>query len=405
MQTHANTLYVQTQGAYLSKNHETVQVKVDGDVKLTVPLHHLEAIVCFGRVSISPALMEVVHARQLPIGFLSEHGRFLARVVPATSGNVLLRREQYRRADQPEACLRVARSIVAAKIQNCRMLLLRAAREAGGNALRRSPPSDADAPRGAPNQNMKHHGDDAPRGMEADRADTDRHAGGSLQPGGVEDPACARARSGKADSLRHAADRLASSLLTLSQASTIDSVRGCEGDAARCYYEAFNCMIRQQGESFQMTGRTRRPPMDPLNALLSFLYSLLTHDVASALEAVGLDPAVGFLHTDRPGRLSLALDLVEEFRPLLADRLALALINLRQVSGAGFETQPGGAVLMDAATRKTVLAALTQRKRETIEHPLLGEQTTIGLLPHIQARLLARHIRGDIEDYPALVLK
>ena len=343
MQTHGNTLYVQTQGSYVRKDHETVQVKVDGQVKLTVPMHHLDGIVCFGHVSVSPALMGVSSERGLTISFMTEHGRFRARVVSATSGNVLLRREQYRWADRPESCLGIARSIVAAKIQNCRMLLLRSAREIDV--------------------------------------------------------------SEKSDPLRSAADRLACSLDTLAKVDTMDSVRGCEGDAARAYFEAFNHMIRQQVESFQMAGRTRRPPLDRVNALLSFLYSVLTHDVTSALESVGLDPAVGFLHVDRPGRASLALDLVEEFRPLIADRLVLALVNLRQVSADGFETQEGGAVLMDAPTRKAVLSALTARKREEVTHPLLGEKVTVGLLPHVQARLLARHIRGDMELYPALVLR
>ncbi len=343
MKAHQNTLYVQTQGARLGKDHETVQVKVDGAVKLTVPLHHLEGIICFGNVWVSPSLMSVSGTHDLSISFMTEQGRFMARVMPAISGNVLLRRRQYRLADQLETCVRVARAIVAAKIQNCRMLLLRAAREAEV--------------------------------------------------------------SEKSQPLLLAANRLGCALDTLEKAPTLDSIRGCEGDAARVYFENFNAMIRQQQEDFQMVERTRRPPRDPLNALLSFLYSVLTHDMASALEGVGLDPAVGYLHVDRPGRLSLALDLVEEFRPLLADRLVLSLINLRQVRGDGFKTQPGGAVLMDADTRKTVLAALTQRKREEIIHPLLGEKVTIGLLPHIQARLLARFVRGDISDYPALVLK
>lgn len=343
MRTHQNTLYVQTQGAVLGRDHETVRVKVEGQVKLAVPLHHLEGIVCFGRVMVSPGLIAVCAERQLNVSFLSEHGRFLARVVGATSGNVLLRRQQYRLADQPEACLKVARPIVAAKIQNSRSLLLRAARE----------------------------------------SDKDEQAG----------------------QLRTAADRLACALDTLATAGTLDSARGCEGDAARTYFAAFNAMIRQQQDAFAMTQRSRRPPLDPLNALISFLYSLLTHELAGAVEAVGLDPAVGFLHVDRPGRLSLALDLVEEFRPLLADRLALALINLRQIRPDGFQTQPGGAVVMDDKTRKTVLTALTQRKREEVVHPLLNEKVTIGLLPHLQARLLARFLRGDIDQYPALVLK
>jgi len=343
MKTHQNTLYVQTQGAYVGRDHETVRVKVDGQVKLTVPLHHLEGIVCFGRVSVSPGLLAVCAERPLHISYLSEHGRFLARVVPATSGNVLLRREQYRAADQPERCLRVARAIVAAKIQNCRVLLLRAGRE------------------------------------------SDREEAG--------------------EELRRAAGKLANALQTLTEAGSLDSARGCEGDAARNYFAAFNDMIRQQREAFRMTERSRRPPLDPLNALLSFLYAILTHEMAGALEGVGLDPAVGFLHADRPGRLSLALDLVEEFRPLIADRLALALINLRQVKGDGFQTQAGGAVVMDDKTRRAVLTALTQRKRDEVLHPLLNEQVSIGLLPHIQARLLARFLRGDLEDYPALVLK
>jgi CRISPR-associated protein Cas1 len=340
---HQNTLYVQTPGASVGRDHETIRVKVEGEVRLAVPLHHLEGIVCFGRVFVSPAVFAVCADRNLHISYLTDQGRYVARVVAATSGNVLLRRQQYRLADQPDACLKVGRALVAAKIQNCRNLLLRA-------------------------------------GRETDQPD-------------------------QAEVLRQSADRLACALDTLQRADNLDSARGCEGDAARTYFAAFNAMIRQHKETFVMTERTRRPPLDPLNSLLSFLYSLVTHDVAGALDAIGLDPAVGFLHTDRPGRLSLALDLVEEFRPLLADRLVLALINLRQIRPDGFTTQPGGAVVMDEKTRKTVLTALTQRKKEEVVHPLLNEKVPLGLLPHIQARLLARFIRGDIDDYPAVVLK
>ena len=343
MKTHLNTLYVQTQGAYLNKEGETVRIKIKGEVKLTVPFHHLQGIVCFGRVSVSTSLIAACSERGVAISFMSEHGRFQARVVPPISGNVLLRRQQYRLADQPDACLTIARSVVAGKIQNCRALLLRAGRET-----------------------------DVPE---------------------------------KAEVLRKAADRLACALDSASRVDNVDSLRGCEGDAARVYFEAFDGMIRQQNDAFFMKQRSRRPPLDPLNALLSFLYSVLTHDMVGALESVGLDPAVGYLHADRPGRPSLALDLVEEFRPLVADRLALSLINLRQVRSAGFETQPGGAVLLDEATRKVVLTALTQRKREEVEHPLLEQKVAIGLLPDIQARLLARHIRGETAAYPALVLK
>lgn len=343
MKTHSNTLYVQTQGAYLSKDGETVQVKVEGDVKLTVPLHHLDGIVCFGRVSISPALMAESAERGLALSYFSETGRFRCRVVSAIAGNVLLRREQYRRADRPEDCLRVARSIVAAKIQNSRTNILRGGRES-----------------------------DSPE---------------------------------EADELKKAADRMACSLDTLSKAESIESVRGCEGDAARVYFDSFNLLVRQQRDAFQMDGRTRRPPLDRVNALLSFAYALLTHEIAGALESVGLDPAVGFLHVDRPGRLSLALDLLEEFRPLICDRLVLSMINLKQVKSDGFDIQPGGSILMNAETRKTFLTALTQRKRDEVTHPVLNEKVSVGLLPHVQARLLARLLRGDMDDYPALVLK
>ncbi len=343
MKTHANTLYVQTQGAYLTKEGETVRVKVQQEVKLTVPLHHLDGIVCFGRISVSPALMAECAERGMALSYFSEQGRFLCRVVSATSGNVLLRREQYRRADRPEDCLRIARSIVAAKIQNGRANVLRGARES-----------------------------DSPE---------------------------------EADTLKKAADRMACSLDTLARADSVDSVRGCEGDAARVYFDSFNLLVRQQRAAFQMRGRTRRPPLDRVNSLLSFAYALFTHEVAGALESVGLDPAVGFLHVDRPGRLSLALDLLEEFRPLVCDRLVLSLINLKQVKEEGFDIQPAGSVLMDAATRKTFLTALTQRKRDEVTHPVLAEKVTVGLLPHVQARLLARFLRGDTDDYPALVLK
>jgi CRISPR-associated protein Cas1 len=343
MRLFQNTLYVQTQGAAVGRSHQTVRVKVEGQVRLQVPLHHLEGIVCFGRVFVSPALLGATGEHGLHVAYFSERGEFLARVVPAVSGNVLLRRQQYRLADQEAACLRLARAFVAGKIQNSRTLLLRSARE------------------------------------------------------GVDETAQAE--------LRRAADRLACALDTLSRADNLDSVRGCEGDAARVYFAAFNAMIRQNKDVFAMGERSRRPPLDPLNALLSFLYALLTRDMAAALEGVGLDPAVGFLHVDRPGRLSLALDLVEEFRALVADRLALALINLRQVQPSGFTMQPGGAVVMEEKTRKAVLAALTQRKKEEIVHPLLQEKVHFGLLPHLQARLLARVLRGDIDDYPALVLK
>ncbi len=338
-----NTLFITTQGAYLTKDHETLQVKVERQVRLTVPLHHLDGVVCFGRVNVSPAVFALCAEHDLAVSFLTEHGRFLARVCSPVHGNVLLRREQYRRADTPPAALAVARPIVAAKIQNARQLLLRGAREAD--------------------------------------------------------------ESTKAETLRQGAGHLAALLVQLRGATDLDSVRGHEGAAARAYFDSFSALIRQPGDDFVMNGRTRRPPRDPVNALLSFLYALVQHDCTAALESVGLDPAVGYLHVDRPGRPSLTLDLMEEFRPLLADRLVVALINRRQVSAQGFATDPGGAVTMDERTRRTVLTAYQERKREEVQHPLLKETVPVGLLPHLQARLLARVIRGDVPEYPALVLR
>jgi CRISPR-associated protein Cas1 len=343
MRQHANTLFITTQGAYLGRDHLTLQVRVEKQVRLTVPLHHVEGVLCFGRVSVSPAVFALCEEHNLMVSFLSEQGRFLARVVGPTQGNVLLRRVQYRRADDPAAALSLARPMVAAKIQNARNLLLRAARES-------------------------------------------------------EDAA-------RAEQARAGAGHLAALLGQLPKASTLDELRGQEGAAARTYFEAFDSMIRQQAEVFRMTSRTRRPPRDALNSLLSFTYALLRHDCVGALEAVGLDPAVGYLHADRPGRPSLALDLMEEFRALIADRLVLSLINRRQVNEKGFATDAGGAVSMDDGTRRTVLKAYAERKREEVKHPLLEETVPIALLPHIQARLLARVLRGDVEEYPALVLR
>lgn len=339
----ANTLYVTTQGAYLRRDHATLQVRIESKAKLAVPLHHLEGVVCFGRVSVSPGVYKVCGEQSLAMSFLTEQGRFLARVEPPISGNVLLRREQYRRADDPAACLALARPMIAAKIQNARNLLLRSARD------------------------------------------------------GASEEAAER--------LRRGATHIGAVLDQLPVAATLDTARGIEGETARTYFDSFNHLIRQHADGFQMNGRSRQPPRDPVNALLSFVYALLRHDCEAAAQCVGLDPAVGFLHVDRPGRPSLALDLMEEFRALVADRLVLALINRRQVSTKGFSTDPGGAVAMDDVTRRAVLVAYQERKREQVQHPLLKESVAIGLLPHIQARLLARTLRGDLPEYPALVLR
>lgn len=338
MKRHLNTLFVTTQGAYLAKEGQTVVVKVDGHVRAQLPLHNLGGIVCFGQVSVSPFLMAQCAESRVGISLLSEHGRFLARVQGRVSGNVLVRREQYRRADDPSAAAAIARAVVTAKVTNCRTALLRAPR---------------------------------------DRPD---------------DPA--------SDRLRGAAASLAAHLKALRREPDLEVTRGLEGMAARDYFGAFDDLIVQQKDEFRFSGRTRRPPLDRVNALLSFAYTLLVHDIQGALEAAGLDPAVGYLHRDRPGRPGLALDLMEEFRAFLADRLVVSLINLRQVTGHHFVTLESGAVLLNEEGRREVLSTYQKRKQDEIQHPFLGERTTVGLLPHLQALLLSRFLRGDLDGYP-----
>ena len=343
MKQHLNTLFVTTQGAYLSQYGEAVQVKVEDETRLQLPLHTLGGIVCFGRVNMSPWLMHKCAELGVAISFLSEQGKFLARVLGFTPGNVLLRREQYRRADADATSAAIARNVVAAKIANSRTVLLRSVRD--------YPEAEG---RGA---------------------------------------------------MESAAARLAYTLQQVQVAENLDLIRGIEGESANTYFSVFGHLITAQRDGFGFTGRNRRPPLDPVNALLSFLYAMLGHDARAACEATGLDSQVGFLHRDRPGRPGLALDLIEEFRPFVADRLALTLINRQQVRPAGFRKTESGGVEMDDATRKTLLTAYQKRKQETIMHPFLGEETTVGLLIHLQARLLARYLRGDLDAYPAFVWK
>jgi len=338
MKQHLNTLFVTTEGAYLAKDGEAVAVRVQRETRLRVPLHNLGGVVCFGRVGLSPAAMGACAEAGVTISMLSQYGRFRAAIVGFTPGNVLLRRQQYRTADDPAASCSIAREIVAAKIANARSVLLRAAR-------------------------------DSP------------------------DP-------GMAPVLTAAATHMVQAMETARACESLETLRGIEGQAANTYFGVFGYMVAAGQEEFRICGRARRPPTDPLNALLSFLYSLLAHDARSACEAAGLDAAVGFLHRDRPGRPGLALDLMEEFRPLLCDRLVLSLVNRRQVVASGFMTAASGAVTMDDKTRKTVLVAYQKRKQGTIMHPFLGEKTTVGLLVHLQARLLARHLRSDLDAYP-----
>lgn len=338
-----NTLFVTTQGSYLAKDGDTVAVRVEKQTKLRIPIHTLGQIICFGQVSASPALMGLCGKQNVLLSFLTEYGKFLARVSGPVSGNVLLRRQQYRRADGQQQSMEIARPVVIAKTTNCRSVLMRVRRD--------------------------------------------------------------RPESGGSDQFKKAESYLTHSLEVMQSADTLDLLRGLEGEAARIYFNVFDYLISSQKEDFKFKQRTRRPPLDNINALLGFVYMLLAHDVTSALEAVGLDPAVGFLHTDRPGRPSLALDMMEEFRPSLADRLVLSLVNRQQVRGSGFTATESGAVTMNDATRKEVLIAWQKRKQEEITHPFTGEKVAIGLLPYIQALLLARFLRGDLEGYPPFFWK
>lgn len=308
---------------------------------LRIPIHTLDSVVCFGRVSASPSLMGFCGENRVLLSFFTETGRFLARVQGPVAGNILLRRQQYRVADQPTVAANVVRSIVIAKVANSRIVLQRALRE---------------------------------------RA-TDSPLLGSC----IEQLSSVLSR------------------LKVTRPIPLDSLRGMEGEAAQYYFRAFDEMIVAQRDSFRFTTRSRRPPLDRINAVMSFLYTLLTHDCVAALEGVGLDPYCGFLHLDRPGRPGLALDLMEELRPVIGDRLALTLINRQQLKANDFEVRENGAVWLTAAGRKQVIAAWQERKREELTHPILEEKVELGLLPHVQALLLARHLRGDFEGYPSLL--
>jgi CRISPR-associated protein Cas1 len=336
-----NTLFVTSQGAYLCHEGESVLVRVENETKIRVPIHTLGGIVCFGRVSYSPPLMGLCGERGVTISHLTERGQFLARVQGPVSGNVLLRREQYRRVEDPAKAAEIARAVLVGKISNARAVLQRGARDHG-------------------------------------------------EKGGAKD-------------MERAVNHLGFLLGELKEPAPLDVLRGREGEAANAYFAVFDHLLTAQKEDFFFKTRSRRPPLDNLNALLSFLYTLLVHDASAALETTGLDPQVGFLHAERPGRPALALDLMEEFRPFLADRLALSLVNLRQVQGKGFSKTESGAVVMDDDTRKTVLIAYQKRKQEEVLHPFVEETVAVGLLFHVQAQLLARLLRGDLDGYPPFV--
>lgn len=338
-----NTLYVTTPRAYLHLEHDTVRVEVERELRLRAPLMHLGAIVCFGDVLMSPALLHRCADDRRPVVLLDARGRFKARLEGPASGNVLLRRAQHLALSDEDRRLAIARSIVAGKLRNARFVVMRAAR-------------------------------DTP---EADE----------------------RAR------LSEVAALLGRTIERLPERTNLDLLRGDEGEAGRAYFSVLSLMVRHERATFGMTGRTRRPPRDPMNALLSFLYTLVRGDCASALEGVGLDPQVGYLHALRPGRPALALDLMEELRPVLADRLALTLVNLRQLQADDFEALEGGAVYLNEKGRKAVLVAYQKRKEDEVEHRVVGKKVPLGLVPHLQARLLARHLRGDLGHYLPYIMR
>lgn len=332
-----NTLYVTTADSYLRLENNTLRVDLNGEVRARVPLHHLQSIVCFGHVGVSLPLMQRLPEDGIALVMLDTAGRFKARLEGPVSGNVLLRQAQHRQSVSDGFMMEVSRSFVAGKLKNCRSVLMRGSRE-------------------------------------AKCSDDER-------------------------TLTRGADNLAASMRVLVEATSLDQLRGIEGEAARNYFDCLNVLVRPDARAvFRMCGRTRRPPLDRMNALLSFVYSMWMNDCRSAIESAGLDPQVGFLHVLRPGRAALALDLMEEFRAL-GDRLVLSLINRTQVTQDSFVQREGGAITLHDDARRTVVVAYQERKQEPLTHPLLEQPIALGLVPFVQARLLARAIRGDVPGY------
>ncbi|HQT04791.1 MAG TPA: type I-C CRISPR-associated endonuclease Cas1c [Thiotrichales bacterium] len=334
-----NSLYITRQGAYLHKERETLVIEVEKEKVMQLPIHAINAIYCFGNVMVSPFLMGFCGENGVHLAFFTEYGRFLGRLQGKQTGNVLLRKAQFRVAEQNP--IDIARNMIAAKITNSRLVLHR---------------------------HLRNHG--------------------------------------KEQAVEQAILHLSSSLRRLEKADSIDEILGIEGEAAANYFGVFDYLLLPGvSDDFKFDTRTRRPPLDPVNALLSFLYAVIGNDISAALQGVGLDPQVGFLHQDRPGRDSLAQDMLEEFRAWYVDRLVLTLINRKQVKASDFEKEMSGAVKMSDDARKTVLTALQTRKQETVMHPFLQEDVPVGLLPHVQSLLLARHLRGDLAAYPPFVPK
>ncbi|HLG14536.1 MAG TPA: type I-C CRISPR-associated endonuclease Cas1c [Blastocatellia bacterium] len=362
MEIKQNTLYLTTQGSYVSRDHLNLRVEVDHELKLSVPIHHLESICVFGQAVISPHAAELCWEHGVSVNYFSENGYFIGRWEGVASTSVLLRRAQYRAADDSGRCASIARQCVAGKLQNSRQSLLRSARE-------------TDSPEEA----------------------------GRLQAAVSEISRLLRLLE---RCLSNGDDEVAGEdARDWTPASALDRIRGYEGHGASLYFDVFTLHLRQQREDFTFTTRVRRPARDRINCLLSFLYALLRHDCIAALTATGLDPFVGYLHTERPNRPALALDMMEEFRPMIADRLAITLVNRKQVGPRDFVVREGGAVECTKEGRKAVIAAYQTRKQETVTHPILGQEFRIGHLMLAQARILARHLRGDLQEYLPCVLR
>lgn len=333
-----NTLYITNDNYYLTRDRENIVIKEEGTVVKRFPVHILEGVVCFNYIGASPSLLQLLNAHHISLTFLTPQGQFCGKFIGTTNGNVLLRREQYRIADDEERSLLIARRCIEAKIINSRKVLLRTLRD------------------------------------HKDKINTSR--------------------------LTVASDYLKKQLLLCRTVDNKDSLRGIEGDAARMYFQCFDDNILYQKDDFVFVTRSRRPPLNRVNALLSYLYSLLTFEIQSALETVGLDSYVGFFHTDRPGRASLALDMIEELRPYLVDRFVVTLINRKQIGPGDFEVKENGAVLLNRKGRDKVLTLWQKRKQSEVIHPFIAEKIPIGLIPYVQAQLLSRYIRQDIESYP-----
>ena len=344
MQQILNTLYITTPQAYAHLENDTLRIDVEREKVLAVPLHHLGSVVCFGNIMVSPALIHRLADEGKSLVFLDSNGRFKARLEGPVSGNILLRQAQHAKAVDPAVALEFSRTFIAGKLKNSRQILLRGARESANDEERAS--------------------------------------------------------------LTRIAKNLAASLRSLTIVNDLDALRGIEGEGARGYFGALNLLVRPDyRKDFQMDGRSKRPPRDRMNALLSFLYSMLTNDCRSAVESVGLDPQLGFLHVVRPGRAALALDLVEEFRAFVADRLALTLINRGQITAKDFAVREGGAVQLEGEGRRAVVIAYQERKQEEITHPLLEQKMPLGMVPLLQARFIARTLRGDMEAYVPFLIR